>query len=330
MTATQIQRREQELKKLRDFMQIQGKALSSERSYCSQVWKYLQFICERKWSIDTTSEQKLEAFLNPDNLGDVSSSTQNGAFYAICYYYRHIQKKPLKGVDALRSKTGEHIRQAPEKEETRKVLMAVADTPKYPTRLICHLIYACGLRVGETVAIRLKDIKLDEGKLLIIGGKGKKDRFINVPAMLIPQLRLQVGISEALQKKARAMGVPTKLPNKLSKKYPAAPFQRRWFWLFPQAQPCNDPRAKGRVWWHCLEDAVQGAMRTANKRAGTEGITPHHLRHAWASHASDAGAHLRDLQEILGHADIKTTMRYVRPKPERVPSPIETLGLMSA
>lgn len=66
-------------------------------------------------------------------------------------------------------------------------------------------------------------------------------------------------------------------------------------------------------------------MRTANRRAGTEGITPHHLRHAWATHAHRAGADVRDIQEILGHADIRTTMRYLSPDPERVPSPIERL-----
>jgi site-specific recombinase XerD len=329
MTAKQKQRKDKELSRLREFMQIQGKAISTERSYIASVAKFLDFICSRKWPKGSTSEAKLEAFLSRRNLGDVSSSTQNGRFHAVCYYYKHIRKAPLENVDALRSYRGEQIRQAPEKEDVRKVLMAVQDTGAYPTRLICWMLYACGLRVGETCAIRLKDAQLDAGKLLIIGGKGKKDRFINVPDMLIPQLRRQVESAEVVRKQALAMGVPTKLPHKLAVKYPKAPMQRRWFWLFPQAQPCNDPRGGGRVWWHCLEDTVQRAMRTANKRAGTEGITPHHLRHAWATHASDNGAHLRDIQEILGHKDIKTTMRYVRPNPERVPSPIASIMLGS-
>lgn len=316
-----------EIQKLDDYMRMQGKSLTTRRAYARQVRRFIRFVCERKWSPAITSEQKLEAFLTAEARRQVSSATQNGAFYAVCYYYRHVRKTPLQGVDALRSKTGEQIRQAPSRSDTRKVLMAVSDSGPYPTRLICHLIYGCGLRVGETVSIRLKDIDLDREKLTIIQGKGKKDRFINLPSRLVPQLRIQREMAETLHAKAVSMGVPTKLPNRLAAKFPDAPFQRRWFWLFPQAQPCQNIDGPGRVWWHCLEDTVQRAMRSANRRAGTEGITPHHLRHAWATDAHDAGAHARDIQEILGHRDIRTTMRYLRPSPERVPSPLETLDI---
>lgn len=308
-------------------MRMQGKSFRTRKSYGLWLWKFMEFLCDREWKEGTGSEQKLQDFLIAEARRGVSSSTQNGAFYAICFYYRHIVGRPLAGVDALRAKEGDRVRQAPSREDTRKVLMAVADSGPYPTRLICHLIYACGLRVGEAVSIRLKDLDLSRGKLTIMEGKGKKDRFFNLPGMLVPQLRVQVGIAESIREKAVTMGVPTKLPHRIADKDPQASFQCRWFWLFPLAQPCDDVDRPGRVWWHCLEDTVQRAMRSANRRAGTEGITPHHQRHAWATDAHDAGAHVRDLQEILGHKDIRTTMRYLRPTPERVPSPIETLGI---
>lgn len=325
MTERQRERSKEEIEKLEAFIGLQGCSIATLRSYRRQVKRYIEFICNQEWEKGTTPEQKLEAFLTGEAKRNVSESTQNGAFHAVCYYYRHIQKRPLENVDALRAKRGKRVRQAPSKDDTRKVLMAVADSGGYPTRLICHLIYACGLRVGETTAIRLKDINLKTGELVIIQGKGKKDRFIQVPEMLLPQLRIQAGVAESIWRKAQSMGVPTKLPNQLAEKYPKAPNQKRWFWLFPQLQPCNDIDGPGRVWWHCLPDTVQRAMRSANKRAGTEGIAPHHLRHAWATHAHRSGADVRDIQEILGHRDIRTTMDYLAPDPERVKSPIETL-----
>jgi site-specific recombinase XerD len=325
MNPKQLAHKQRELTKLAEKIRAQGKSLETERSYCRAVGKFIDYLCSRSWAADATAEDKVEHFLTAEARRDVSASTQNGSFHAICYYYHDVRKTPLQDVDALRAKRGEQVRQAPGREDTRKVLMAVADSGAYPCRLICHLLYGCGLRLGETLSIRLKDLDLEAGRLTIIGGKGKKDRFITLPPSLLVRIANQVKVAEAIQKRAAIEGVPVKLPNLYAKKNPQSAFQRRWFWLFPQNQPCIDPRSKARVWWHCLPSTVQTAMRTANRRAKTEGITPHHLRHAWATHAADDGAHLRDLQVVLGHKDIQTTARYVRPNPERVPSPIEKM-----
>jgi site-specific recombinase XerD len=327
MSPSQLKHCKSELAKLEARIRMQGKSLQTERSYSRSVRRYIEFICSKKWEEDTSSEFKAEAFLTAEAKRDVAASTQNGAFHAICYYYREVRKTPLVDVDALRAKVGEHVRQAPSREDVRKLLMAIQDSGPHPTRLIVHLLYACGLRIGETLMIRLKDIDLESAKLTIIAGKNKKDRFINLPPSLIAPLKIQMQAAEACWKKAVSMGVPVKLPHLMDKKNPSAAFQKRWFFLFPMAQPCIDPRGAGRVWWRCLDDTVQRAMRTANKRAGLEGITPHHLRHAWATHAHREGACLRDVQDILGHRDPKTTARYIRPDPERVKSPIESLDI---
>lgn len=321
MKPRQLVKKEEELAKLSARIQAQGRSINTERSYCWAVGKYIDYLCRNSWSSEVGSREKVEHYLTAEAQRGVAAATQNGSLHAICYYYREVRKQPLQNIDALRAFRGEQVRQAPPRSDTAKVLMAVDDSTGYPTRLITHLIYACGLRVGETCAIRLKDIDLAARKLTIVGGKGKKDRFINLPDSLVPQLQQQHAAALAIHKKAVTMGVPTKLPHLYAAKNPAAVFQRRWFWLFPQHQPCQDPRGAGRVWWHCLESTVQ----RANRRAGTEGIAPHHLRHAWATDAHAAGAHVRDLQEILGHKNIETTMRYLRPSPERVTSPIDTL-----
>jgi site-specific recombinase XerD len=327
MNATQRKHKELEINKLRAHIRMQGKAISTERSYCRWVGKYIGFLCGNEWKMDQTSRSKVEAFLTKEAQRDVASSTQNSAFAAILYYYEHVRKDKLENVNALRSKVGERVRVAPCREDVRKILMAVEDSGGYPTRLITHLMYACGLRLGETLAIRLKDIEPVSGKLNIIEGKGKKDRFIQIPAMLMPQVRLQITVAESVAAKFRAQGIPIKMPSLYGKKSPQSCFQRRWAWLFPLDHPCRDPRGDGLVTWHCLAGPVRSAISLACRRTGVEGITPHHLRHAWATHSADAGARIQDIQEILGHKDIQTTMRYIRPNPERVPSPIEAFNL---
>jgi integrase len=327
MTAKQIEHKHLEIKKMKTCIRMQGKALSTERGYPRWVGKYIEFICDRKWNPETTSREKVEAFLGKEADRGVAASTQNGAFAAILYYYEHIRKDKLEDVDALRAKVGERVRQAPSRDDVRKVLMAVQDSGGYPTRLITHVMYALGTRIGETLSIRIKEIDLESGKLTIIEGKNKNDRFLNIPPILVPHLKLQLAKAEASAAKFRADGIPIKLPSLMAKKTPKASFQRRWAWLFPLDHACDDPRGNGRVTWHCLAGPVRHAIALACERSGVEGITPHHFRHAWATHSADAGARLEDIQEILGHKDIKTTLRYIRPNPERVPSPLESLGI---
>jgi site-specific recombinase XerD len=327
MKTTLVQKKALELQRLRDSIRAKGYSDSTNESYCRYVGKFIDFLCSRAWPAEMPSKEKVESFLTAEARRKVSASTQNAAMAAVIFYYENVRKEKIEGVDSLRAKTGERMRQAPTREDTRKVLIAVKDSSGYPTRLICHLMYACGLRIGETLKIRLKDIDVAAAKLTIVAGKGNKDRYINLPAIVIPALVLQMQAAEAFAAKLRAQGIPWKLPHKLAKKYPAAPFQRRWAFLFPLDHACADPDGGGRVGWHCQDGPVQNAMRDACKRAGVEGMTPHHLRHAWATHAADAGACIRDLQEVLGHRDIKTTMRYIRPQPEKIVSPLETLGV---
>jgi len=327
MTSKQLKQKERALTELRDRIRAKHLSLDTERSYVPSVGKYIDFICSRKWPDGLPAERKIEAFLTSVAKSGAAASTQDAKLHAILFYYQQVRREELVNIDALRAKKGDRKRQAPPFRETEKVLLAVADCGAYPTRLICHLIAHCGLRLKETLSIRLKDLDPDRGKLTIIEGKGKKDRFINIPYSLLPRLAQQVKVSEAVHERAKIQGVPVKLPGLYAKKNPAASFHRRWFWLFPQINPCTDPRTEKLVWWHCHPKTVQRAMRIANDRAGTEGITPHMLRHAWATEAHADGAHVRDIQEIMGHKSIETTMRYLRPDPERVPSPFEKLRL---
>src|SRR5262245_29302348 len=116
--------------------------------------------------------------------------------------------------------------------------------------------------------------------------------------------------------------VPVALPGLLAKKYPYAAHAERWAWLFPSHTLCRDPRANKLVRWRCHEGNVQRAVRSAADRCGLQGLTPHHLRHAFATHALQDGAFVRDVQVVLGHSHLETTMLYLHTEAGRVASPL--------
>jgi integrase len=140
---------------------------------------------------------------------------------------------------------------------------------------------------------------------------------------LADPLRHQLDLAKALAARDRANGIPVALPGLLSKKYPTAALLERWAWLFPSKTLCNDPRSGKTVRWRCHEANVQRAVKQAAQCCGLEGLTPHFLRHAYATHALQFGANVRDLQVVLGHNHLETTMGYVHPEAERVTSPLK-------
>src|ERR1044071_1633367 len=118
-------------------------------------------------------------------------------------------------------------------------------------------------------------------------------------------------------------GIPVALPGLLAKKYPYAAHSERWAWFFPSRTTCRDPRGTTQVRWRCHESNVQRAVKEAASRCHLEGLTPHCLRHAYATHALHGGAFVRDLQVVLGHRHLDTTMLYLHTEAGRVTSPLQ-------
>jgi site-specific recombinase XerD len=305
-------------------------ALSTTQNYTHWVGRFFAFLSRRR-DLERTPRVRMEAFLSDLARGDCAAATQNQAFNALLFFYREVLGEDPGEVNALRARRPKFVRHAPARDEVRALLANVQDTPTYPYRLILSLIYGCGLRVSEPLNLRLRDLDFSTGRMVIRQAKGSKDRMVQMPPSLIEPLRRQKEASMATHARAVAMGIPAKLPHRLSAKYRKGGLQAAWWWLFPAQQPCIDPSDEAgqrRVWWHCLDSGVQKAMREAATRAGLPGaLSPHHLRHAWATHAADAGASPRDIQAILGHKSLETTMQYVHPEIERVVSPLECLGI---
>jgi integron integrase len=304
-----------------EVMRRQHKSLSTERVYLLWLKQYMAAI--RQMPNGLPSEQKMERFLTELAVRrNVSASTQSQAFNAILFFYRDVLHVELKNIDALRATRPERIRTAPSVQETKALLSAVSDSPGYPVNLVVNLLYGCGLRVSEGISLRVKDVRIDEGQVFLMGAKGGKDRIVKLPCSLVPRLIEQREYAHHIWKSDCRTKVPIQLPHQLAKKYPEMQFSFQWAWIFPLRHPCKDPRGGRIVRWHMLADTVQRAVKLARRKLGIM-VTPHSLRHAYATHSLNRGVNIKALQAAMGHAQMETTAGYCHAEALSVASPLD-------
>jgi len=312
------------LQKTRDLIRLKHLSISTEENYLHWIVRFSRFVVER-CEAPATPEQKMEAFLTQLAKQDVSASTQNQAFCALLFFYREVLKMEVGKVDSLRAKKPAHLRFAPEAGEVRQLIATLKDVGGYPTSLIVKLIYGCGLRVSEPLNLRAKDVLLEDSKLVICGAKGGKDRFVSIPCSLHAELATQLKYAKAVSEQDQLNRIPVALPGLLAKKYPHWQFSPKWAFLFPARTTCQHPRAGFIVRWRCHEANIQRAVRAAARPLGLD-ITPHHLRHAYATHCLNSGQNPRAIQQAMGHSQLETTMGYLHAEALSVRSPLEVLN----
>ncbi len=299
----------------------QHKALSTERQYLHWLKHYINAL--RSMPRELASEQKLERFLSDLALKkDVAAGTQNQAFNAIVWFYKDVLEKPLADVNSLRSQRPERVRHAPTVEETRALIAAVRDVGGYPVNLIVRIMYGCGMRVTEPLSLRVKDLDFEAGRIHMRVAKGAKDRVVAMPCSVVEELRGQLDYARAVWRRDQEAKVPVVLPNLLGKKYPEYRFAWPWAWVFPQRNPCRDPRTGEIVRWRMHEANVQNAIKRARRELGIM-VLPHELRHAYATHNLNRGVNMKALAEAMGHASIETTAGYCHAVATSVPSPLD-------
>jgi integron integrase len=317
---------EQAVDRMRQVIRRQHKALATEDAYILWIRRYMKAL--RKMPPLLPSEKKLENFLTDLAVKhDVSASTQNQAFNAILYFYKHVLDQPLANVDALRAHRPAHERHAPMPAETRALLQTVRSHGGYPTDLIARLLYGCGLRVCEPLNLRIKDVDLQRGRFCIRGAKGGKDRFVVLPTALITELTNQMQLARLVWERDRRDRTPVMLPHRLAKKYPEYQFSWSWAWLFPSNNTCRDPRSGLIVRYRVHEANVQRAVKLAARKLGIS-VLPHELRHAYASDCLDRGSSPRAIQQAMGHSSLETTMGYLHAEALSVHSPLDTLPII--
>jgi len=299
-------------------------AYSTEQTYCHWTARYYSYCLRLPWSMPP--EKKAEAFLSYLATGvRLSARSQNQAFSALLFLYKEVLHRPLGGVDALRAKDYRHERTAPSRDQVQALRRAVVDRPHTPSRLLVDLLYGCGLRVKEPLELRIQDILWEENHLVIRAAKGFKDRRVPLPKCCIEPLRAQVTqaskVWEFDRQKHPEVGVT--LPNSLERKYPTAAFSRQWFWVFPAAEHCRSPYTGKPVRYHLLHDALQRVVREAATRIGLQDfITPHVLRHAFATHSRES---IEALRQLMGHVSIETTSGYRHAVVDKATNPLDDL-----
>jgi len=300
----------------------QHKSLSTERTYVHWLRKYV--VALAAMPDDLSSEKKLERFLSDLALRqNVSASTQNQAFNAICFFYKCVLERPLQNVDALRATRPLRVRHAPSVQETHELTKAVRNVGGYPTNLITRLLYGCGLRVTEPLNLRIKDVALAKGRFVIRGAKGRKDRVVAIPCSLTEEIAGQIQAARAVWQRDQKIQLPVALDHRLAAKYPEYQFAWPWAWLFPQHWPCKHPHTGKLVRYRMHEANVQRAIKEARRKLGIM-VLPHELRHAYATHTLDRGVNVKALQQAMGHVDVNTTMGYCHAEACSVKSPLDS------
>ena len=247
---------------------------------------------------------------------NVAASTQNQAFNALLFFFRHVIGKEFGKVEGVvRAKRRRYIPVVLSRLEIHRVVGRL----EHPYDLVVLLLYGCGLRVSEALELRIQCFNLDEGILTVHDGKGQKDRTVPLPKSLLPRIRDQFARVAAQRREDLAQNFAGAfLPRQLEKKYPNAGREFIWQWFFP-AKQLSYVAAKGEHRrYHVLDSDVQKAVKRAADAAGIpKRVTPHTFRHSFASHLLQANVDIRTIQERLGHSDVKTTMIYTHTVPSR-------------
>jgi len=284
-------------------------SLRTEQTYVQWIKRFIHFHGKRHPR--EMGGPEVEAFLSHLAVdGKVAANTQNLALSSLLFLYRDVLGIELPWLkDVTRAKKPQRLPTVLSFKETHALLKALK--PGLPG-LIARLLYGTGMRLMEGVRLRVKDVELDPRQIVVRDGKGAKDRVTVLPQGLVEPLRAQLAIRRATYDVDLARGAASVwMPDALDRKYPGAASQWAWQYVFAADDFSPDPRSGAVRRHHIDEQLVQRAVKKAAQAAGiTKPVSPHTLRHSFATHLLESGYDIRTVQELLGHSDVSTTMIY--------------------
>lgn len=311
---------------MREFMIGRHYAKSTIEVYCAHVEQYIRF--HRKgtnWQHPKYLEVRdFERWLNHLAIDkNLSASSQNQAFSAVCLLYEDVLKMPMQNVNALRARKSTYIPVVLSAKEASLLLEQLSGE----NLLLAQLMVGCGLRVSEACSLRVKDIDFHNDFIHVRQSKGNKDRIVPLPSAIKDDLLAQVANTEKIHAWDVEDGIArVELPNALDRKYPKAASSIEWYWLFCSAKLSRHPTEHWTGRWHLHQDNVSSQVSEAAKRAKIrKKVAAHTLRHTFATLHLHSGTDLRTIQKLLGHNDIRTTQIYTHVDPagiSDVPNPL--------
>lgn len=289
-----------------------------------------RFFAHSKKPLQKLSDDDISRFLSYLAEHDhVTASTQNQAFNALLFLFKEVLQRdpgPLEGI--VRAKKPQRLPVVLSKEEVALVLNSMSGTPK----LMASLLYGAGLRLLECCTLRVKDLDFDVNQIVVRAGKGDKDRRTMLPAFSRAALQSHLAKVRVQHQEDLSCGLgEVELPGALDRKYPNAPKEWPWQWVFPATSHYVDSETGKKRRHHLHETVLQRAFKEARLKSGlTKPAGCHALRHSFATHLLEDGYDIRTIQELLGHADVSTTMIYTHVLNRGglgVRSPADRLGL---
>lgn len=297
-----------EYTRLKDEIQVRHYSPKTLRTYRHWVRRFQAFT--KSCPPELLSTEEVKAFLTSLAVEKgVASSTQNQAFNALLFFYRHVLRKDFGKVEGVvRAKRKPYIPVVLSREEIEAVLAHLEP----PYDLVVKLLYGCGFRLFECLGLRVQSLNFDAGVITVHDGKGQKDRTVPMPAKLVPELWEHLGSLRVLHQHDLERGYAgVFLVNALEKKYRNAAKELSWQWVFPAKTLTRLPETRELRRYHLHESHAQRAIREAVVKARLcKRASAHTFRHSFASHLLQANFDIRTIQELLGHSDLRTTMIY--------------------
>lgn len=316
------------LEMVRGEIRLRGYSIRTEKSYIYWIKQFILF--HQKQHPAEMAAVEVKAFLTWLAVKqNVAVNTQKVALNALVFLYAKILKQELGDLGFTLAVKQRHLPVVLSQEE---ILLIFAQM-QGRNRLIFELLYAGGLRITECLRLRVQDIDFSQGSICVRDAKGNKDRQTLLGKSLVPQLSELIERSLELQREDNQRGIGPSLPHQLTKKFPNAFRSAAWMYIFPSVSYSEQPVTHQLCRHHLHDSVARKALQQAVVAAGIDRkrVTCHSFRHSFATHLLQAGCDIRNVQELLGHNDVKTTQIYTHVLGQHfsgVNSPLDRLRLL--
>ena len=294
---------------VRQVLRYHHYAYRTEQAYCDWIVRYIKFHGTKRHPQDM-GKTEIDTFLSHmATHGHVAAATQRQAFNAIIFLYRHVLDKSIEGqIEPVRAKKHARPPVVMSKNEVQRVFSQMQGMHL----LMAKMLYGCGLRLMECIRLRIQDMELERSMVYVRAAKGGKDRTSLFPASIQADMRSHLDKVKRLHDEDLSLGYgEVYLPGALERKYRHSAKEFRWQYVFQAKKLSKDPRSGTLRRHHVLESGLQKAVKAAVDRAGiTKRVSCHTFRHSFATHLLENGVNIRVVQELMGHADVKTTEIY--------------------